>query len=245
MKIGIVQMRMSWTLDSNFQTISEHVINLENLDILIFPELALTGFHRNIRNELVQHKISQSIEALCELARKHKTTILFGAPTIESTNIYNSYLCINERGKLTAQWHKAGLTPSESHVFKKGMGRKVIKLGKQSVSTFICREVEDVEWFISQMGTHILQYVVWPSYIGRLNGENSLAGYFKNASDIAKNLGALVIQCNWPHSLNAPESKGLGGSKIFDGNGKCIATMPLDTIAVGVLELPTLAFKII
>ncbi|UUM32279.1 hypothetical protein [Vibrio japonicus] len=43
MKIGIIQMQMSWTIEENLRTISEHVKSLDDLDVLLFPELALCG----------------------------------------------------------------------------------------------------------------------------------------------------------------------------------------------------------
>ena len=48
-KIGVVQMSMGWTVRENLKTIVSHVENMRALDALVFPELSLSGFHRNIK----------------------------------------------------------------------------------------------------------------------------------------------------------------------------------------------------
>ena len=59
MKVGVVQMRMGWTVRENLKTIVSHVENMRALDALVFPELSLSGFHRNIKQESEQVSDSQ------------------------------------------------------------------------------------------------------------------------------------------------------------------------------------------
>ncbi|HCM1285189.1 TPA: carbon-nitrogen hydrolase family protein [Vibrio parahaemolyticus] len=220
MKIGVVQMQMNWTVAQNLMTISEHIESLVTLDILIFPELALSGFHRNIKTESKMDLIQSAVTELCHLAKKHKTTLFFGAPTVVGSHVFNSYLCISNTGRVVAQWDKTGLTESESSFFSKGGNR----------------EVEDIDWFISQTRSSRPGLIIWPSYISQSGDERSSTGYFSAVSDIANKLGAFVLQCNWPHALNDQSISGLGGSRILGRDGKCIFTMPMDQVAVSILE---------
>ncbi|HCE4791891.1 TPA: carbon-nitrogen hydrolase family protein [Vibrio parahaemolyticus] len=236
MKIGIVQMQMNWTVAQNLMTISEHIESLVTLDILIFPELALSGFHRNIKTESKMDLIQSAVSELCHLAKKHKTTLFFGAPTVVGSHVFNSYLCISNTGRVVAQWDKTGLTESESSFFSKGGNREVLTINGVRCSAIICREVEDIDWFISQTRSSRPGLIIWPSYISQSGDERSSTGYFSAVSDIANKLGAFVLQCNWPHALNDQSISGLGGSRILGRDGKCIFTMPMDQVAVSILE---------
>ncbi|MCG7497484.1 carbon-nitrogen hydrolase family protein [Vibrio sp. Of7-15] len=236
MKIGIVQMEMGWTIKDNLTTISHYINRLDTLDILIFPELALSGFHRNIKAESKEHLIQNALLKLCNLAKKHRTTLFLGAPKVAGLNVFNSYLCISKTGQVIAQWDKTGLTASESQFFAKGGNRSALDLDGTRCTTLICREVEDVDWFLAQVRSYSPEIVVWPSYIHQSSNDKDLTGYFLSASEIAKELDALVIQCNWQYALNDHDIRGLGGSRLFGTDGRCIFSMPMDQPAVSILD---------
>ncbi|ELV8592165.1 carbon-nitrogen hydrolase family protein [Vibrio vulnificus] len=236
MKIGIVQMQMRWTVVQNLTTISGHIKRLGALDVLIFPELALSGFHRNIKAESKEFLIQNAIVELRNLAKKYRTTLFFGAPKVVGSKVFNSYLCISKTGQVVAHWDKAGLTESESLFFAKGGNRSVLDLDGTRCTTVICREVEDADWFISQVRSYSPEIIVWPSYIRQNGNDNTLTGYFSSASEIAKELDAFILQCNWPQALNDQNIRGLGGSRIFGTDGQCLLSMPVDQIATSILE---------
>ncbi|WMN77827.1 carbon-nitrogen hydrolase family protein [Vibrio parahaemolyticus] len=236
MRIGIVQMQMRWTVAQNLSTISGYIKRLGALDVLIFPELALSGFHRNIKAECKELLIQNAIVELQNLAKKYRTSLFFGAPKVVGSNVFNSYLCISKTGQVIAQWDKAGLTESESQFFSKGGNRSVCELDGTRCTTVICREVEDADWFISQVRSCSPEIIVWPSYISQSGNDNTLTGYFSSASEIAKELEAFVLQCNWPQALNDQNIRGLGGSRLFGTDGKCLLSMPVDQLAISILE---------
>ena len=236
MKIGIVQMQMRWTVAQNLTTISGYIKRLDVLDVLIFPELALSGFHRNIEAESKEILIQNAIVELQNLAKKYRTNLFFGAPKVVGSNVFNSYLCISKTGQVIAQWDKVGLTESESQFFAKGSNRYVLDLDGTRCTTVICREVEDADWFISQVRSCSPEIIVWPSYISQSCNEDTVTGYYSMASEIAKELDAFVLQCNWPQALNDQNICGLGGSRIFGTDGQCLLSMPLDQLAISILE---------
>ncbi|WP_440886066.1 carbon-nitrogen hydrolase family protein [Vibrio campbellii] len=209
MKVGVVQMRMSWTVRENLKTIVSHVESMRALDALVFPELSLSGFHRNIKQQSEPQTIRHAIQALCKLAFDYKTTLFIGAPLTEGERIFNSYLCIDVNGDVMAQ---------------------------SSITSVMCREVDDIEWFLSEVQEQA-SLILWPSYIGKQSQEQQMQGYYERASLIAKEAGAFVVQCNWPHALNDPNLIGMGGSHIYDDSGQCIYTMPFDKESVCILDL--------
>lgn len=236
MKVGVVQMRMGWTVRENLKTIVSHVESMRALDALVFPELSLSGFHRNIKQESEPQTIRHAIQVLCKLAFDYKTMLFIGAPLTEGERIFNSYLCIDSNGGIAMQWNKVGLTESEAKFFNRGKGRELLNLAQSSITSVICREIDDVEWFLSEVQNQA-DLILWPSYIGQHSLEQQTQGYHERASLIAKESGAFVVQCNWPHTLNNPNLRGLGGSHIYDDSGQCIHTMPFDKESVCILEL--------
>ncbi|MCE7729838.1 carbon-nitrogen hydrolase family protein [Vibrio campbellii] len=236
MKVGVVQMRMGWTVRENLKTIVSHVENMRALDALVFPELSLSGFHRNIKQESEPQTIRHAIQALCKLAFDYKTTLFIGAPLTEGERIFNSYLCIDVNGDVVAQWNKVGLTESETKFFARGERRELLNLAQSSITSVMCREVDDIEWFLSEVQEQA-NLIIWPSYIGQQSQEQQTQGYYERASLIAKEAGAFVVQCNWPHALNDPNLRGMGGSHIYDDSGQCIYTMSVDKESVCILDL--------
>ena len=245
MKLGIIQMEMHWTLDENVTTIAHYMSQYHELDALVFPELSICGFHRNVHAESQPKRVNEAIEHLCHLAQKHQITVFVGAPVTKSDKVYNQYLCISEQGNVSAQWDKIGLTPSESTFFTKGEKRNTVNIKGINTNALICREAEDVDWYISTVQNTNPDLVLWPSYIGQSPQKIEARSYYTGAPHIANQLNAFVVQCNWPHALNDTSLRGLGGSNIYDTNGECIATMPFDEVSVGVLDTTTAEFTVL
>lgn len=249
MKIGIVQMPMQWTTEENSATICQYIAQHEDLDYLVFPELSLSGFHRNIIAQSDKYTVDNAINLVAQACRKYQVNAFIGAPVTVESAIYNSYLAISAEGKCLTRWDKVGLTPSEARIFSAGTARNIIKLGSSYVTSFMCREADDHEWLISTVGHAPLNFILWPSYICHGDGEGSddgtiQSGYFAGASSIARNLQSVVIQCNWPCSVNDAGIKGMGGSRIYGSDGETLYTMPRDEVAVGVFDLNEKTFAV-
>ncbi|MGF1768374.1 carbon-nitrogen hydrolase family protein [Enterovibrio makurazakiensis] len=241
MKVGIAQMPMSWTVEENTKTICNTIAENRDLDILVFPELTITGFHRDIKNQAQQHVIENSLNEISTQCQQSNTLIFVGYPLIENSKIYNAYAAINKLGYSEIVWRKVGLTPSESTFFESGDKRAVFEHELGTFSAYLCCEANDINWVIEQLSSKSPSHVLWPSYIGQaessVNAEH--ANYEADSKRIARSLSAMVIQCNWPHSLNNPNNSGLGGSIIISSNGDVIAQLPFDETCVGVFDTTT------
>ncbi|MEJ2765343.1 carbon-nitrogen hydrolase family protein [Photobacterium sp. MCCC 1A19761] len=245
MKIGIVQMPMAWTLEKNVNVICSTITKHAALDVLVFPELAITGFHRKIPRESCPDRISQALTQIKKHCRQSKTLAFIGYPIIDHGKIYNGYAAIDEHGMIAATWRKVGLTESEATFFEPGVGRDVFAHTFGRFSTFICREASDYDWFIEEVSVHQPEYIIWPGYVSQPEVVPLQVGedYDEGASKIALTLKAVVVQCNWPQSLNkaGEENLGLGGSKIFGPTGEVLCQLPLDQPCLAVFDTESLA----
>ncbi|MUJ20610.1 carbon-nitrogen hydrolase family protein [Aliivibrio fischeri] len=241
MKVGIAQMPMDWTVEGNTKTICNIVTKNHDLDVLVFPELAITGFHRDIKNQAQQHLVENALNEISIQCQLSHTLVFIGYPLNENNKVYNAYAAINEQGTLAIVWRKVGLTPSECTFFESGDKRSVLEHPLGTFSSYLCREASDVNWVIEQLSSQSLSYTLWPSYIGEaessINAEST--NYDAGSKKIAQSLSAMVIQCNWPNSLNNPNDNGLGGSKVISSHGDIIAQLPFDKNCTGVFDTTT------
>ncbi|MCK4835796.1 MAG: hydrolase [Candidatus Aminicenantes bacterium] len=116
----------------------------DNCDLIIFPELSLSGYHlKDIVYEIALNPESKEIAELAELSKK--IDIVVGLPYEQSPGIiYNSALYFS-RGKCLHN-HKKVQLPNfgmfqEEMIFKAGNTFKSFKIKNFTVGMIICREI--------------------------------------------------------------------------------------------------------
>ncbi len=98
-RVAIAQYRSeALEKDRNLRKMEEAVEDAaaEGADLLIFPELFLTGY--NIRNEvfrLAEGRDGKSVESMAKTAAEHGMHIIFGMPERDGDRIYNSAVLID------------------------------------------------------------------------------------------------------------------------------------------------------
>ncbi|PID59513.1 MAG: hypothetical protein CR986_05620 [Ignavibacteriae bacterium] len=131
MKIGIVQLDQVW---EDKAANKEKILNLvekieQNTDVLIFPEMTLTGFTMNTKN--VGEEIDEaSIIFFLELSRKLKTNIFAGIVEKDNNYFYNSLFHFDKNGLIKAVYRKI-------HPFTLGNEHKHFISGNEIVTSNI------------------------------------------------------------------------------------------------------------
>ena len=93
MKVASVQMEMKWTLEENVSTILNYIDQISGkADLLLFPELSVTGFHRGVREECAK-AITKSdlVPAIADVCRVKSISVWIGIPTLEDQTLFNAY----------------------------------------------------------------------------------------------------------------------------------------------------------
>lgn len=106
MKIGICQYSPIWeNREKNIDKINLLIKNLEKVDLLIFPEMTLTGFSMN--TEILAEDIDGiSFQYFMSLANKIKSNIFFGVIEKDHNNFFNSLIHVDDKGLLKARYRK-------------------------------------------------------------------------------------------------------------------------------------------
>ena len=117
--------------------------NIENyeFDLLVLPELALSGYLFKNKEELKEvAKVvkGRSIDLFLNYSRQKNRTIVVGAPEIKDDKIFNSAFLISG-GKIKAIYRKVHLFNLEKKLFNEGEEEfPVVDLGNYKIGLMIC-----------------------------------------------------------------------------------------------------------
>jgi omega-amidase len=209
-RIAIAQVFMHWTIEDNLASMLEAMVTAHAQDarILVFPELAVTGFHRHIA-ALAQPELTAAatakVQAACAL---RSMAIAFGTPTFgDGGERFNSYQFIGPTGALVATIEKVGLTPAEATFFQAGRHRPVATLFDRRCSAVVCPEIEDHDAICTQLPSGSADLLFWPGLMRPDPDKPPIdpPEHVTQAQRLAKSIGAYIVQANWPNALNRPE----------------------------------------
>lgn len=234
---------MHWSIDENMAAILEAIsfAASRGADVCSFPELAVTGFHRQIAALAKLELLAPRIDELCRACAQHSIAVAVGAPTFGNDGrIYNSHLLLDEAGRRAAVIEKNGLTEPEATFFARGTTRPLAHLHGWRCSAILCREIEDAEQISAQLPRGAAQLVFWPGLM-RPDPDVPLTdppSHVRQAQQLAARLDAYIVQANWPLSLNDPEhSKDCGHSAVVAPDGRLLFKLPKATPGVGIFTL--------
>lgn len=245
---AIAQPRMHWTLADN---VAETIRLLETAAAagaqgLLGTELALTGFHRRLPELVDAAALAEAegeVRATCD---RLGIAAAIGLPTRgEGGAVFNSHLYIDAAGRDLGRIHKRGLTSSEAGFFAAGGARCWIEVGGVLATSVLCREMLDGAALVPELraalpaGDARTRLVFWPSYVAESDPEQALLcqAYRAGAAALARELGAWVLQSNWPESLNLPAQRGFGAGAVIAPDGHLAATLPRDEAALVICDL--------
>lgn len=210
-----------------------------------FPELAVTGFHRQIAALARPELVAPQVRTLQRACARLGIAAAVGAPTFgddfeHSGCIHNSHLLIDAAGRVRAQVHKAGLTAPEATFFAAGAQRPVVTLAGQRCTAVICREIEDFDALTAQLAPGSIDVVLWPGQM-RPDPDKPLSdppAHVAAAQRLARALGCFVVQANWPNAINRPEeSAHMGRSAVLGRDGTLLLRLPESSAGLGVFTL--------
>lgn len=242
MNIAIAQMPMAWTTAENTQTILKYlrIASAQQANICVFPELAITGFHRRIREEATPEIVAPALDAVRDACAKHSIAAVLGTPLFrESGAVVNAVEYINRTGNTVGYVEKIGITPAEASFLEAGNSRPILQFDGLRSTSIICREALDREQLCSELAPDTIDFIFWPG-IMRPDPErpDRAEHHVDDACALAAHTRAYVVQSNWPDSLNYPEeSAHQGHSVVIAPSGKLMFRLPKAEVGLGVFAL--------
>src|SRR5215217_3760740 len=98
---------------ANIETIRRVVAEHPGADLVVFPELFLSGYTLSDIDELAVHLDGPELKKVADIAQESSTALIFGAPERVSGGVANSAFCIDGQGTIAAVYRKAQLYGGE------------------------------------------------------------------------------------------------------------------------------------
>lgn len=220
MKIAIVQTdSFAGDIEKNVEKHLSFITSAakKNADIVVFPELSITGYEPTKAAKLAAFPINEQFNRLQQAANQTQMTICIGLPTpTEDAPCISMGIFQPEQSPLT--YSKMLLDPDECPFFVNGKEQLILEIKNATLAPAICYEslqIEHVEAAIQQGATIYLASVAIP--------QRSIQKAQEHYAQIAKKYKMTVAlsNCIGEHD----NFTGGGRSAIWDKTGKQVATL--------------------
>jgi len=138
----------------------------KSVELIIFPEMTLTGFSTNISLIAENEEKSETIAKFKELAETNKIAILFGIVINDSDKALNKSILIDNQGKILGDYAK--IHPfsfsGEDTYFNAGNKLEIAKLNGYNIGLTICYDLRFPEVFsaLSKDSDLVINIANWP-----------------------------------------------------------------------------------
>ena len=248
LRIAVCQLRMHWHGDQNTAAVVQalKLAAAQGAKVCLFPELAVTGIHRQIASVAKPELVSAWLHTICNACAASNIAACVGAPTFtQGGQIRISQLFVDETGQLVGAVHKAGLTAPEATFFVPGHQRPTVALAGRRWSALICREFEEADQLAVHFAADLPDIVVWPGALRPDPDKPRVEPpeHVQCMQAFARRYGGYVIMVNWPNALNRPEEGAEAGrSVVIDPAGRILLTLPKAAAGLAVFDLGDLQF---
>jgi predicted amidohydrolase len=117
----------------------------QNAGLVLFPEMYLTGYALEDDIQQRAEAVSgPSIDALAQIAKTNQICICMGFPELDpaSRQIFNSLVCLSDRGDILAVYRKIHLFDEEKKYFSCGREIKIVETPLGRTGFLICYDLE-------------------------------------------------------------------------------------------------------
>jgi len=182
MKIALIQMNSKkGDVKRNFAVMTGFIKRAarENADIIVFPEMSLTGYFASAKYLSLALAVDDSIvKRIIALSKTYSLTIIFGLSEKSEDKIYISQL-VAQDGKLSGVYHKNNIINDEAKIFTSGKSLPIFNLGKWKFGLTICADIDLPELFdkYAKAGCNIVFECASPDLYGSRKDRDWERGY--------------------------------------------------------------------
>lgn len=242
MRIGICQTWMYPSIEENVENVLNWIkqCGQEGVELAIFPECGLIGFHRQLPQNLNYEILIESYERVLSCCHENGVSAIIGSAHLESTDtkiVFNSAIHFPTDFSEIAVTSKIGLADAEKLFFTAGKKRKIFNIKGYKIAVVFCIEINDAEEIIAEFKNSDIDALAWISYISWDNNDNpSYAIDDESSLRISKHLKVPILNANWANSVNEKTISGMGGSKIIS-NGELDYQSPYNKEDFKIIEI--------
>jgi|GEM_PF-3188100 predicted amidohydrolase len=165
MKIALVQMECRWgEIARNIAAMEAFVSKARKngADIVVFPELSVTGIYKDDRVwDLAEDIGGPSVARMCDIARSHGAIVGFGFTERANPLPYNAYALANADGTLVGIYRKNHIPRLEVPWWQGHFARPVFPVAGKRFAVAICWDTTQPE-LLAEYGRKGAQIVLMP-----------------------------------------------------------------------------------
>jgi omega-amidase len=243
MKIALVSLNQIWEdKKANLDLCESYTqkASLENVDLIVFPEMTLTGFSTNIMFTAEDENTSETVKFFSALAKKYSIALIFGVVIKDGDKAFNKAIFINKQGDLIGDYSK--IHPfsfaGEDKYFNGGNKLSVVNFEDMNIGLTICYDLRFPELYstLSEKCDVIINIANWPAK--RVDHWNTLL----KARAIENQL--FVIGVN-RIGIDGNELEYRESSNIFNANGEQLEFEQINDMKIYDLDINwTKSFKL-
>ena len=170
MKVALVSLNQSWENKAdNKQKVGETLAliaeHCTNTDLVVYPEMTLTGFTMESQKVKEDELSSETITFFKDQAKKYKVSIAFGVVLSKGEKATNNLVVVSEQGVLAtyAKIHPFSYA-GENDYYQAGDELKKLTIGGATIGLTICYDLRFPELYqsYSKDCSVILHIANWP-----------------------------------------------------------------------------------
>jgi len=241
MKIGLAQINPKvGDLKGNKEKILSALHELKEAEIVVFPELALTGYPPEdlLLNRDFQQQSQQVLREIAQSVPRNQVVIL-GAPEKEGTDLYNSAFVLS--GERIIDSHRKVFLPNydvfdELRYFRAGSMATVLEFANTSMGVVVCEDLwhpdGPAQWASKAGASTVLCINASPYEYGKVRNRLSLLQY------LAKSLDVNIVYVNMVGGQD--ELLFDGGSLVVQKDGRVTCSLPFFEESLCVAHVPVM-----
>ncbi len=227
-------------IDANHKQIEEMANNAPNADLLIFPELATSGYDFPDKHTLADtaetFRSGDTSELVRELAKKNNCTYIIGYPELDRDKFFNSAFLVRPDG-FFENYRKLHLFSRETELFSRGDKEPtVVETPAGRVGMMICFDwiFPETARLIALKGAQILAH---PSNLVLQFCQRSMF-----ARSVENSIFTVTANRIGSEELAGRKLTFTGASQVLDTKGTLLINAPDDSPHLGLAEIdPNLA----
>lgn len=232
LRIDLVQHApIDGAIDENLAFVLETIKSSE-ADLVVFPELFLSGYRITGLNALALGPEDARISALSAQCRKQRVALLLGYVELDGEQLYDAFLAIDSDGTVLPSVRKSHLFGPERQAFSAGDSIEPVTLAGHRIGVINCFEIEfpEIARTLALKGAELL--VVGSANMHPYSEDHRTA---TRARAIENRIPLAYVNLTGQND----EHRFCGDSRILDADGTLLASVdgPEEAVLRGEIEL--------
>jgi len=214
-QVQVIKGNIEKNIENHLKWIKQAI--LHNADMVVFPELSLTGYEPSLAEGLASNQDDARLDEMQNLSDKNKITIGVGLPTRKESKVFVSMIILQpQKGRIT--YSKQYLYPPEKSVFTAGENPLVLNLKTEIVSPAICYETSNEAHCAYALRNNASIYIA--SVLSSVSG---IDDELKKLSDIAKQNKLVTLMANYVGKSGGYDCA--GKSSVWNEKGELVGQL--------------------